>query len=50
MLGTSETVGGFTDLFDPADKAAKIYSKLEITGRRGLGVSGTGSRSGEVQA
>ncbi len=36
MLGTSETVGGFTDLFDPADKAAKIYSKLEITGRKAL--------------
>ncbi len=36
MLGSSETVGGFTDLFAPVDKQSKIYSKLEITGRKAL--------------
>ena len=36
MLGSSETVGGFNDLFAPADKTSKIYSKLEITGRKAL--------------
>jgi signal transduction histidine kinase len=36
MLGSSETVGGFNDLFATADKAAKIFGKLEITGRKAL--------------
>ncbi|HEV8038483.1 MAG TPA: chemotaxis protein CheB [Bryobacteraceae bacterium] len=36
MLGSSETVGGFSDLFAPTDKKSKIYSKLEITGRKAL--------------
>jgi len=36
MLGSSETVGAFTDLFASADKNAKIYSKLDISGRRPL--------------
>ena len=36
MLGSSESVGGFNDLFEPADKKAKIYSKLEIAGRKAM--------------
>jgi two-component system CheB/CheR fusion protein len=36
MLGSSETVGGFNDLFAQADKKSKIYSKLEVAGRRAL--------------
>ena len=36
MLGSSETVGGFSDLFAPIDKKCKIYSKLEIAGRKAL--------------
>ncbi len=36
MLGSSENVGGSNDLFAPADKAAKIFVKLEIAGRKAL--------------
>ncbi len=36
MLGSSESVGGFNDLFELADKKANIYSKLEIAGRKAL--------------
>ena len=36
MLGSSESVGGFNDLFELAAKKAKIYSKLEIAGRKAL--------------
>ncbi len=36
LLGSSETVGGFHDLFAQADKKAKIYSKLEVPGRKPL--------------
>ena len=27
FLGTSESIGGFTDLFEPADRKHKIYSR-----------------------
>jgi two-component system CheB/CheR fusion protein len=36
LLGSSETVGGFNDLFAQADKKAKLYSKLEVVSRRAL--------------
>ncbi len=36
MLGSSETVGGFSDLFVTADNKSKIYTKLEIAGRKAL--------------
>ena len=36
MLGSSETVGTFTEMFALADKKSKFYSKLEYTGRRAV--------------
>lgn len=33
ILGTSETIGQFTDLFSVEDKKLKVYSRLEINGR-----------------
>jgi two-component system, chemotaxis family, CheB/CheR fusion protein len=36
LLGSSETVGGFTDLFTQADKKAKIFSKLDVPSRKAL--------------
>ncbi|MDB5104932.1 MAG: signal transduction histidine kinase with CheB and CheR [Fibrobacteres bacterium] len=36
MLGTSETVGGFTELFNLVDKKQKIYSKKYSTTRYAL--------------
>jgi two-component system CheB/CheR fusion protein len=36
LLGSSETVGGFHDLFAQADKKAKVYSKLEVPNRKAL--------------
>jgi two-component system CheB/CheR fusion protein len=36
LLGPSETVGPFSDLFNPVDKRAKIYSKTILPGRNPL--------------
>ena len=36
MLGPSETVGGFNELFALVDKGAKIYSKQEVAHRKAL--------------
>jgi two-component system CheB/CheR fusion protein len=36
LLGSSETVGTFNDLFTQADKKAKLYSKLEVVSRKAL--------------
>ncbi|HEX4638878.1 MAG TPA: chemotaxis protein CheB [Chthoniobacterales bacterium] len=36
MLGPSETVGPFTDMFELVDKQAKIYAKKILLGRREL--------------
>jgi two-component system, chemotaxis family, CheB/CheR fusion protein len=36
MLGPSETVGAFSDMFELVDKRAKIYAKKILPGRRDL--------------
>jgi len=36
MLGPSETVGPFSDMFELADKRAKIYAKKLVPGRRDI--------------
>ena len=36
MLGPSETVGPFSDMFEMVDKRAKIYAKKVLPGRRDL--------------
>jgi two-component system CheB/CheR fusion protein len=36
MLGSSETVGGFSELFTLVDKTTKIYSKQEVVHRKAL--------------
>ena len=36
LLGSSESVGSFTDLFAPIDKKSKIYAKLEVSSRKAL--------------
>ncbi len=36
VLGSSETVGSFSDLFAPIDKKSKIYAKLEVASRKAL--------------